>query len=160
MNFNKLTQESQQQRQIRVEEARIRYQQNRNQESQQERQMRLETKRTRTQQNRNQESDYERQARLFRDRNRHSNRNRNRRHSISDIKYFINGNIDDFDEKVEPYYLGKMDVSCMHCNAQMFEDEKLKSSSKNIKKFGLCCFEGKNSYSTIRRSTKFFKRIR
>ena len=31
----------------------------------------------------------------------------------------------------------------MHCNAQMFEDEKLKSSSRNFKKFGLCCFEGK-----------------
>ena len=75
----------------------------------------------------------------YQDRNRH----RNRRHPISDIKFFINGNIDDFDEKVEPYYLGKMDVSCMHCNAQMFEHEKLKSSSRNIKKFGLCCFEGK-----------------
>ena len=41
------------------------------------------------------------------------------------------------------FSLGNMNVVCPECGALHFESEKLTSSTRNVKKFGLCCLQGK-----------------
>ena len=47
---------------------------------------------------------------------------------------------------VEPnvrFSLGNMDVICPECGARHFDSEKLTSSTRRVKKFGICCLQGK-----------------
>ena len=47
---------------------------------------------------------------------------------------------------VEPnvrFSLGNMDVICPECGARHFDSEKLTSSTRCVKKFGICCLQGK-----------------
>ena len=38
--------------------------------------------------------------------------------------------------------IGSMDVACHHCHALHFDGEKLTASTRNNKKFGMCCLQG------------------
>lgn len=47
---------------------------------------------------------------------------------------------------VEPdarFNLGSMNVECPECGALHFDSEKLTASTRDVKKFGLCCLQGK-----------------
>ena len=48
-----------------------------------------------------------------------------------------------YTEPTARFSLGSMNVICPNCEAWHFDSEKLTSSTRTIKKFGLCCLQGK-----------------
>ena len=48
------------------------------------------------------------------------------------------------------FSLGSINVICPECGALHFESEKLTASTHHIKKFGLCCLQGKVKLPDLR----------
>lgn len=47
-----------------------------------------------------------------------------------------------FVDPANRHSLGPMNIECQHCRALHFDGEKLSDSTRNNKKFGLCCLQG------------------
>ena len=133
------------------QEQRLQYERNarsiaRSQENEEDYQQRLQNEHNTRVIARSQQNDKEYQERLKQDSNAHFAS----RHVPSENNFFNNGNIEDFNEKFDEdddiraqHYAGRRNITCDKCFAEMFYDERLKSSTNTQNKFGLCCLQGK-----------------